>query len=64
MGCIEGPARQSRPGPSGPAFAENQPKGRFSWRFGPFDFHSAGNDMFVAEEQMKFASAIYILAAK
>ena len=36
-GCIEGAARHSRPGPSGPASAENLPKGRFSGRFGPFD---------------------------
>ena len=27
--------RHGRPGPSGPASAENQPKGRFSGRFGP-----------------------------
>jgi hypothetical protein len=57
-GCIEGPARQSRPGPSGPASAKNMPKGIFFKRCGPFDFYSAGGGVYVAEEQMKFASAI------
>jgi len=37
QGCIEGATRQSRPGPSGPAFAKNMPKGIFFGRFGPFD---------------------------
>ena len=49
QGCIEGAVRHGRPGPSGPASAENQPKGRFSGRFGPFDFLSAGGGVYVAE---------------
>jgi hypothetical protein len=34
------------------------PKGIFFKRCGPFDFYSAGGGVYVAEEQMKFASAI------
>ncbi|MBR5111277.1 MAG: hypothetical protein IK099_13950 [Clostridia bacterium] len=55
---MKGPARQSRPGPSGPASAVNQPKGRFSGRCGPVHQSSAGGGVYVAEEQPKVVSYI------
>ena len=60
----KGAARQSRPGPSGPAYAENQPKGSFFRALRPLRFLSTGDDMCVAEEQPKVASYVDFVDAQ